>query len=392
MRNVMEFSMPVEIVLGNGVSSRVGEFASRYGTMALVVSMKDSRALAPIVKKVLNNLEGAGLEWVLFDEFRPNPGTKLIDQGAKKARDEGCDLVIAVGGGTAMDAATAIAVGAVDEYPIWHYVEIGDNVPAGPKSALPVINVSTTTGTGTEVNSSAAITNNDTLEKAAISSPNIYPKVSLIDIQLMLSLPPRKTALSAIDMLFHAIESYISRVANPLSEIMAEEALRLIANNIVVAHNNPRDVQARFNLAYANVFAGIAHDSTSGVLLHAMSFPLSGRLGIGHGEALSILALPFLRATWWSNVHKFARITRLLGGDVYRTMSDEEAAAHCTEVLEELLNAVGIKPKFQGLGVGEEQIEILAEDAFKTMRHGIENNPFSVTHSFVKGLYREALK
>jgi alcohol dehydrogenase len=381
--------VPTRLHFGPGEFAKAGELARQFGRKALVVTYPATGPLQPQVQKLLSLLQQAGVETVLFDRVEPNPLTTTADAGAAAARREGCDLVVALGGGSAIDCGKCIALAAVNHGSIWDYMPSGSGTPLAPQAALPIVAITTTAGTGSEMNQNAVLTNPATKEKPGMGHPLLHPRVAIVDPQLMVSLPPRVTASTGIDVLFHALEGYIALQAQPFTDLLCVEAIRLVVANLKEAVANGGNLEARAAMAWANSLAGIVIDLSGVVLLHAAGHPISAYHDAPHGETLVALARPFIRLTQAAKPVKFAKLTELLGG---RTagLTLEEAAAASEEALSRFLDEVGLRVTLRELNAQPALIPEYARVAFKTMQGCIAGQPTPVTEEIIAGLYHSA--
>ncbi|MDA8212023.1 MAG: iron-containing alcohol dehydrogenase [Clostridia bacterium] len=384
------FAFPVNIYFGNGELKKIGEAARELGTKALVVTGQGSMRRLGVLDRVESYLKEAGVEMVLFEGVEINPLITSVEKGSELARQEGCDLIIGVGGGSAIDAAKVIAVAAVNDGPAWNYVPSGDPGDREPQRALPIITVPTVAATGTEANRYAVITNPHTKEKPGLGHPLIYPKVSIVDPELMLSVSPRITAAGGMDVLFHALENYVNPKATPFTDMMAEKAISLVIKYLPRVYADGQDIAGRYWLALASTLAGMSNDGSGTVLLHSIEHPVSGHFNVIHGEGLCALSLAFMEYSIPGNLEKFARLPELMG---YSTegLSMEEAAKYSLKAMEDLLEKVNLNIRLRDLEVTEEILPQLARDVFKTMMGGVNNNPLVPTMEEVVEIYRKAL-
>lgn len=219
-----------------------------------------------------------------------NPLFTLVAEGAQIANGEGCDLVIGLGGGSAMDMAKGIAFSVFNEGSIWYYVfdrKVGTH-------ALPIILIPTTASTGSEANRTAVFTNPETNDKKGLVNPLIYPKAAIIDPELMLTLPKRVIAGPGADVLFHAIESYISKNATPFSEMLFLRAIELIAQNLPLVYEDVTNVAVWENVTLASSLAGMAIDCSGTTLPHALQHPMSGLLDVVPAEGIAAICKHFM--------------------------------------------------------------------------------------------------
>jgi len=227
LMNMFEFTLPVKIVMGAGARHQTAVHCAGLGRKALIVC-------DPFVVRqgwaaeLQHGLQEQGIASAVYDGVVPNPTTVSIDAGAEIAKREKCDFMIGFGGGSSMDTAKAVAVAAVHEGSIWPYA-MGEK--AITSATLPVVAITTTSGTGSQCTMFSVITNPETNQKPGMGSPFILPKAAIVDPELMLSLPPAMTRATAFDVFCHAVEAYTSSAASPLSDMYAEKAIAEMARN-----------------------------------------------------------------------------------------------------------------------------------------------------------------
>lgn len=363
------FNNPVKLHVGPGKFGQLGNVAQQYGKKALLV-VSDSTKPTGQLARAQEALTAAGMTYAVYDEFMQNPLSTLVEAGASLARQENCDLVIGIGGGSAMDMAKGIAFCALNEGSIWDYV-------FGKKQAqhaLPIILVPTTAGTGSEANRTAVFTNPETHDKKGLVNPLIYPVASIVDPELMLTLPKRVIAGPGADVLFHALESYISRNAHPFSEMLSLRAITLLAKNLPRVYADVTDLAAWEQVTFASTLAGMAIDCAGTTLPHALQHPMGGLLDVVHAEGIAAVYPAFMEYTWSAAPEKFAAIAAAMGVDT-RDMNTEEAAYSSVKAVTDFLKSVNILPSLTELGVKEEHFDWIINNVQTTMKVVMENNP-----------------
>lgn len=379
-----EFNNPVKLVFGRGNVSKIGKITAEYGKKALVVSY-DSKNFSSLLERVYAHLKEEGLEYVAFNKVQQNPLTTIVTEGAELADAKGCDVIIGIGGGSAMDTAKGIAFSAVNKG------DISDYIFGKPgNGALPIILINTTAGTGSEGNSTAVFTNPETNNKKGLVTPLIYPKVSIIDPELMVTLPKKVIAAPGLDVLFHAVESYLSRKSNPVSEIYALKAIALISENLVTVYNDPSNLDAWDKVTLANTLAGMAIGCSGTTLPHAMQHPLGGLLNIVHAEGLAALYIPILEYTYPAAIEKFANIAGAMGIETHN-ISSEDAGLKAIAAIKNLIEKVNMNVTLTDLGTKEEHLEWLTNNTLTLMRVVAENNPKVPTKEDVYAIYKKCL-
>lgn len=381
-----EHYMPVRILFGWGRLSELGEVASSFGRRALVVVGRRSARRSGALDRALDSLKRAGVDVEVFEGIPPNPTSTLVDEGAEEAKKKDCDIVVGLGGGSSVDCAKGIAVAAVEARPVWNYV-----VSEHPSGALPIIAVPTTSGTGTEANPYAVLTEPNLKEKRALNRPPFtYPKASIVDPELTLSLPPRGTAVTGMDVLFHALEAFVGKRCNPFVEAVAEQAVRGVTKFLVRAVKDGSDREAREGMSLASTAAGMAINGGGTTALHGMEHPVSAHLDVAHAEGLCALSGPYLKYLAEVVPWKMARVAEWLGEDV-SGLSEERAAEMAVVAIEELKEGLGLNLRLRDLGVHEDMLEILVSDTLSVMGHNVANTPGELDRGRIYEFFREAM-
>lgn len=279
-----EFNAPRNgIIFGAGKLPEIGIKAKAFGKKCMIVCGPGT-AKKGLAGKVRGLLEKESVSSVIYDKVIPNPTVEAVDEGAAIARQKKCEFVIGLGGGSAMDTAKGIAVAASHEGGIWSYA-IGKS--AITERTLPVIAVTTTSGTGSQCTCFAVISNNETHQKPGMGSPYILPALAIVDPELMLSVPDGLTLTTGFDVFCHAVEAFTSKASNSMSDIFAEKALELVARHLPECVRNGNDIEARSGMALADTYAGIAISHAVVSLGHVLAHVIGGYYpDIAHGDAL----------------------------------------------------------------------------------------------------------
>ena len=376
----MEFNyfLPVNIVFGSGKVLETGELTRPYGKKALIVTGKSSAKKSGLYDKVNDSLKAAGLETVLFDKVSQNPLTTTAQEGADFAKANGCDVVVAIGGGSIMDCAKAIAFlskndGDINDY-IYNRLRSDD--------ALPLVLIPTTCGTGSEGNGFAVLTNPDNGDKKSLRCNAIVAKVSIVDPECMMTMPKKVLASVTFDALCHNIEAYTSKIAQPLTDALSLYAIELIANNLVSVYNGTGNKKEWENITMASTIGGMVINTAGVTLAHGMEHPASGLKNIVHGQGLAALTPVVIDASYKGDEEKFGNIAKIFGG---------KSAADCADKIRELLKAIDLECKLSDLGIAEEDIPWMAENSMKVSAAGVANNPVVFTQEEIAEIYRKAL-
>jgi alcohol dehydrogenase len=370
---IFNFRAAGEILFGAGTIQRTGAVIKKHGGRKILIVVDPGFAKAGPFKKITAVLENEGLPYALFDAVEPEPRVEIADLCGDLAKKERCDFVLGVGGGSAMDTAKAAAVLATNEGRARDYQGL-DKVP---KRGLPKGMIPTTAGTGSEVTFTAVFINEDQKKKAGINSPFLYPEMSILDPELTLSLSPAVTASTGMDALAHAVESYTSKAASPISEMFSLEAIRRIGKSLRRAVHLGSELSARSDMLLGSLLGGIGLANAGVTAVHSLAYPLGGMFRIPHGVANAMLLPPVMEYNVTSCQEKFARIAEELGASV-AGLSVREAALLAVESIKDLAKDLEIPQRLRDLGIPQSTIPGMAEEALKVARP-LENNPRPVS-------------
>ncbi len=382
--NFFEFYLPVEILFGWGSLQKLGHVAKRFGFKAIIVTGKSSTKKHGYLDKTIEFLRKNGVsEIIVFDEVEPNPTDKMVNRASQVVVEEKVDFIVGLGGGSSLDSAKAISIVSSNEGYAWDYV----NYPEGPRLIpflnRPVICIPTTAGTGSEVNRYSVISNPIRKEKLVISHSLNYPKVAIVDPSLTVSMDRKLTAITGVDAFMHALESLTNKAYNPLADELAMKAIKIIKEWLPVAIEEPNNKEARTQMAYASMLAGIAIDKKRVALIHAMEHPVSAHYPeIAHGEGLAALAVAVTKFNYSGNPDKYALFAQLMGYD--------SKAHRAVDAVEEFLEKVGMRVSLKDLNVEKDKLERLAEDVYMTARGIFLINPVEPSIDDVYKIYQEA--
>ena len=385
MQKTFSFTGARKIVFGSGsFSGLVGQIRDLRAKKPLI-AMDGNLAKLGMRDKILEMFDREGMKAVLYDRVLPEPPLEQADEGAKLALKGKCDIVIGIGGGSAMDVAKAIAVVAA------HNAEAKDFLGLNkvPAPGLPTIMVPTTAGTGSEVTFTAVFVRHDLRKKEGMNSVYMYPDLALLDPELTLSLPPQPTAASGMDALCHAIESYTSVIASPASEMFSLEAIRLISENLRTCVHNGKDLEARKAQMLGSLYAGIGLANAGVGAAHSLSYPLGGKYGISHGVANTLMLPRIMEFNLPGALEKFAIVAEMMGEDT-EGLSVRDAAMLAVEAVDVLIEDCDIATGLEELGIPEEDFPEMAKVAM-TVARPLENNPRKVTLEDAIAIYRTAL-
>ncbi len=378
------YHIPTQIEFGNGAIARLPEFVKALGGSRVLVVGDPGVQRAGLIDRVQAILTGASIFNAVFADVESDPATRSVDEGTVHGKANGCDLVVGIGGGSALDTAKAIGLMLVNDGNIKDYVGIGKV----PRAGAPVIAVPTTAGTGSELTIWSVLSDKVAKAKISVGSVLNCPAIALLDPELTLSLPPQITAATGMDALTHALESYVNTATQPISEAMSDQAMTLIARSLRKAVADGSDVEARGDMLLASTIAAMAFNSTRLGLVHAFAMPLGAKFGIPHGLVNAIMLPEVMRFNHLANPRKFARIAEIFG-EKTAGLPVEEAAALSVSAIEKLKLDVGITAKLSNFGVTEGRFDEIVDEAM--LSGNVPVNPRQPTKDDMKALLRAEL-
>jgi len=384
MKNIFSFTGARKIVFGNGSFDALAQYLGELKAKRPLIVLDKNLADTGFRERLSRMLQKEGIDFSLFEQAEPEPRLELADEGAKAAMKGKCDSVIGIGGGSSMDVAKAVAVLAANKGKAADY--LGMNKVPGP--GLPTIMAPTTAGTGSEVTFTAVFIRKNLKKKEGMNSPYLYPDLALLDPQLTLSLPPGPTATTGLDALCHAIESYTSINASPMSEMMSLEAIGLISENLRTCVHNGGDLMARERLLLGSLYAGLGLANAGVTAVHSLSYPLGGKYGIPHGLANTIMLPPVMDFNLPAALSKFAIIAEVMG-EITDDLPEREAAYLALDAVDALIEDCGIDAGLSDFGIKEKDFPELAKVAM-TVARPLENNPRRVTIEDAIEIYKQA--
>lgn len=386
-----EFRPPGRLLFGEGAFDATGEVVAEFGRKALIVTGRRAMQASGHLERARELLADAGVEPVVFSEVSANPTIDIVDRGAEVARREGCDVVLGLGGGSSMDASKAIAIGAAHHRPIREFMVADDGSPVAPSAAtLPVVCVTSTAGTSSELTPFSVLTIPDLHQKSAIRSAHILPRVAIEDPELTYTTSAETTAATGIDVLCHALESYVSNSATPLTDLMSREAIRLVGQYLPRAHRSGQEVEARRQMMLANTFAGYGLACCGATIMHGMEHPVSAFYPeVAHGVGLAAMLQPWARKLAPLAPERLGQVAELLGRNV-TGLSAEEAARQAEPALAELLQTVGLDVNLRSLGVDPALFPQMAADTCRYMGATVQKTPGEPTCEEIEQLLEAA--
>lgn len=368
------YHLPVNLIFGRGTINRIGEITAQYGKKALIVTGTGSTKKSGLLDKTVSLLEAAGVKSEIFDRVTQNPLTTTVYVGAALAAGTGCDVVLGLGGGSIMDAAKAIAFAVENPGDISDYIF---GIRQGTK-ALPIVLVPTTAGTGSEGNCFAVLTNPETKDKKSLRNNCVIARASVIDPELMMTMPKHIIASVGFDALAHNMEAYASRQAQPLTDMKALYGIELLAENLRKVYENPDDAEAWESVTLASTLGGMVIHTAGVAAPHGMEHPASGLRDIVHGKGLAALTPEIVKRSWACAPDKYAKISRLLGGT---------GAQDCADSIIRLLEDLNLRVLLGEQGVSEGDVDWMAENCIKVSAPSMRNHPKEFSLEEIKDIY-----
>ena len=372
------YYLPVNVVFGCGKVKEVGGIAKPYGKKALIVTGKSSAKKSGLYDKVKDCLKAPGTESVLFDKVSQNPLTTTAMEGAAFAKEHACDVVVAIGGGSIMDCAKAIAFLSVNEGDINDY--IFNRLKS--ENALPLILIPTTCGTGSEGNGFAVLTNPENGDKKSLRCNAIIAKASIVDPECMMTMPKKVLASVGFDALCHSMEAYTSKISQPFTDALALYAMELIRDSLVDLYHGSEEKEKWEKITIASTIGGMVINQAGVTLAHGMEHPASGLKDIVHGQGLAALTPAIMEASYKGDLYKFGKISQILGGT---------DASDCAEQVKALLTKLDMNLTLSDLGLTQEDIPWMAENCMKVSAASVANNPVVFTQEEIADIYKKAM-
>ena len=336
-----------------------------------------------LVGKVTELLEKNDIGYVIYDGTKPNPTVKNVNDGLSLLKENECDFVISLGGGSPHDCAKGIALLATNGGDIKDY----EGVNKSKYPQLPLITINTTAGTASEMTIFSIITDEDRHIKMALVDKHMTPVMAVNDPMLMVAMPKSLTSATGMDALTHSIEAYVSTNATPITDACAEKSIELIAKYLKRAVENGNDIEARDMMAYAEFLAGMAFNNASLGYVHAMAHQLGGFYDLPHGVCNAVLLPHVQEFNAKVSAERLKKVASIMGIDVDE-ITNEEGAKACIEAIKDLSKSIGIPSGLKELGAKEEDFDVLAENALKDAC-GL-TNPVVATHKDIVQIFKNA--
>lgn len=390
----MAFRMhvPTRILFGRGALDGLHEQALPGKKAMLVTSDGTSVIANGSLDRTREELRSAGVEYAIFDRIQANPVKSSIMDGATFARDNGCDFIVALGGGSVLDASKAIAMMATNSGDLWDYVwgGTGKGMPL-PNEPLPVVCITTTAGTGSEVDQWGVVTNEETHEKIGVGGlDSLFPKIAVVDPDLMRTVPAKFTAFQGFDALFHSVECYVSKAASLMSDMYALTAIENIGAYLARAVADGDDMEAREHVAFANTLSGVVMTVSVCTSEHSMEHAMSAyHPSLPHGAGLIMISKEYF--THFVEKHvcddRFIAMARALGNEAANDPMD------FIEALGKLQRDCGVGDlKMSDYGIAADEADAMASNAHETMGGLFDFDPVPMTHEECVAIYQKSFR
>ena len=389
------FSMPTTALFGAG---KLNELHSQinspmgvvHGKKALIViSNGKSTRTNGYLDRLEGELDQAGVQYVIFDKVAANPTKPVVEEGGCFARDNGCDFIVALGGGSVMDAAKAIGLMAANGGDLWDYVMFG----SGKKQmfqnpSLPIVAITTTAGTGSETDGAGVITNPETNEKTGVFGPGAYPVLAIVDPELMVSVPAKFKAYQGFDALFHSTEGYISAARNEFSKMVAAEAIRNVARNLAASIREPENMEAMSAVALGSYLSGIQMAVGSCTSAHPLEHALSAyHEELPHGAGLIMISKAYYSHFVEKHAcdERFIEMAKLMGMEHAEKPEDFITAL---VRLQEDCNVADLK--MSDYGIDPDEFPKMAQNARDTLGPNFLNDPCQLSNEDCVKIYQKS--
>ncbi|CCU73168.1 MULTISPECIES: iron-containing alcohol dehydrogenase [Thalassolituus] len=381
------FSTTRTIINEAGAARRLATICEEQGARSVMLVTDEGIIGAGLLERILPSFQQSALQLTVFKDVEADPSDTTVMAATEAARRANVDYVVGFGGGSSMDVAKLVALLAHPQckQPLSDMYGVGN--ARGVR--LPLLQVPTTAGTGSEVTPIAIVTTGATT-KAGVVSAVLQPDIALLDAELTTGLPPHVTAATGIDAMVHAIEAYTSAVKkNPVSDLLAKEALRLLSSNLMVAVKDGNNIQARSNMLLGALYAGQAFANAPVAAVHALAYPLGGHFHIPHGLSNSLVLPHVMRFNAPKAAQLYAELAPVVMGDAANVGSNEEKTAALITWLEQQTINTGLPTRLRDCGIREDAVAMLASEAMLQTRL-LGNNPREVTEADALAIYQAA--
>ncbi|MEE9366829.1 MAG: iron-containing alcohol dehydrogenase [Dehalococcoidales bacterium] len=385
MNKMNTFLSPNKVIFGNGTVSQVGKEAAQFNVKKALIVTDKGVVKADLLADVKDSLKAHNIDFDIFDQVEAEPPARNVDDGARMAVENGVDIVIGVGGGSSLDVAKGISIVVKNKGKILDYA----GLELVPQRGLPKILIPTTAGTGSEVTRVIVVVDEAQNLKAAIHSNKNLADVAIVDPLLTLSMPSKVTADTGVDALVHAVESYVSALATPFSDVLSLEAARLIAIYLPAAYAKAENIEAKYHMSLAATLAGMAFTSSNLGAVHALSNILGIKYHLTHGRANAVMLPYVVDCNKIGSLRKYAALAQAMGENT-EGLTPYQAVDKLVAHIFRLLEIVNIPARLSDYGITKADIPSLVEGGMKLSRLFVPN-PRNLTEDDVKDIYTKAL-
>ena len=382
------FKMPAKVRFGEGIHKQLGTILKdEMGFSKVFVATDKGIVATGIIDKVKEGLDKGGIAYEIYDELIPDPTIEVVDEAADVLRQSGADVVLAVGGGSPIDTAKAMCMLQTHEGSVRDYLFGGSKQVT--RETMPLVCIPTTAGTGSEMTAASVITNNQDKTKVSVTHENLIPRMAFIDPELQMGMPPFITATTGMDALTHAIESYVSLNAEPISDAMGIAAIRMISENIRLATADGSNKFARTNMAIASTIAGVAFMNGGLGVVHGIAQTIGAVAHVAHGVANSLLLPYCMERNVVGNLEKFRNIAIAMGENI-DGLSEREATQAAVDAVFQLAEDLKVPMKLKDVGVTREMFPEIIEGTMEYRLLGV--NPCKLKPSDIEEILENAFE
>ncbi|CCH47518.1 iron-containing alcohol dehydrogenase [Pseudodesulfovibrio piezophilus] len=390
-----QYFMPTRVIFGPETLNQLGDspHLPRGKKAMIVVGESGIMIKLGYLARVQSLLSKQDVQSIVFDKIMPNPESDMIDEAAAICRENDIDFIIGLGGGSTIDSAKAIALMATNTGKYWDYMQSGTGGGEEPQSnALPIVAIPTTAGTGTEADPWTVITKSGSAEKIGWGNDSTFPTLSIVDPALMISVPPRQTAYTGMDAFFHAVEAYLATCRQPASDMLALEAVHLIAHTLPEAVANGENLEARTVMAWASSAAGLCESYSSCISQHSLEHALSAfHPDLPHGAGLVLISKAYFGFLASRGEERLGDLALAMGDTLQENLEEDIPGVAFLDALDKLIEEIGLgDEKLSDYGVTREEIPMLAENALTTMGALFDITPVTMSQEDVIAIFEAA--
>ncbi|RLB73407.1 MAG: alcohol dehydrogenase [Deltaproteobacteria bacterium] len=385
MQNEQMFQTTPRIIMGAGTISKIVTEINQLRCKKAMIVTDPGLVKAGIMKKLEDILTDGNIAFTTFDQVEPDPRLEIAISASVLVQESGTDIIIGLGGGSSIDIAKIASILATNKGDLSSYL----GVDLIPEPGLKTIIVPTTAGTGSEVTPIVILSDVDEKLKKGAVSPFLFPDVAILDPALTVGLPPQVTAATGMDALIHAVEAFTSINATSITDMLAEQAIKLISQNLRTAYSNGNDLEVRYKMLEGSMLAGMAFANAGVTAVHAFAYPIGAEFHIPHGIANSIMLIPVMKFNMMGNLNKFSRMATFFQVNT-AGLNQREAAMLTIKAMQELSDDLQLPKNLSDYGVKEADIPLLAEGVMKVTRL-LANNPRILTQKDAEAIYRQVL-